>query len=380
MSVLSVLVTVFCAPGQLAAAPKVTLVPAPGSPLPLAASCVAIADFNHDGHQDLLLTVETRLQTYFGDGSGRFRATPDREVPMHERASEMAIGDLNGDGWPDVVTADHDRYSVSVFLADGRGGFTTTPGSPFWPKHGLHPHTHGLLLADLNHDGKLDLVTANNADGDIAVMLGDGHGGFVSPQTAVFPCGPSPYPIAAADVNGDGNLDILVPNSKPGVRTMTVLLGDGKGQFTPAPASPIKTGDDDVYFVAVGDLNGDGRPDAFLSNNHNDHATILLNQGEGRFTRLPPLSMGNRGWYLAFVDFDHDGKPDLIAVTEKSVRIFFGNGRGGFGSEPLIVPSGGKGCWKLALGDLNEDGFPDVVTPNVESHDLTILLSRKVDQ
>ena len=117
--------------------------------------------------------------------------------------------------------------------------------------------------------------------------------------------------------------------------------------------------------------------DALLSNNHNDHATILLGEGNGRFAFSPPLRMGNRGWHLAVLDFDKDGKPDLIAVTESSVRIFFGDGHGGFSGVRLVIPSGGKGCWKLALGDLNEDGTPDVVTPNVESHDLTVLLSQK---
>ncbi|PYJ02749.1 MAG: hypothetical protein DME25_15380, partial [Verrucomicrobia bacterium] len=329
-----------------------------------------MADLNGDRHQDLLVTVETRLQTYFGDGTGRFRPKPDRDLDMLGRATEMAIGDLNGDGRPDVVTADHDRYSVAVYLGDGRGGFAPAPGSPVWPKRGEHPHTHGLLLADLNNDGKLDLVTANNADGDVAVMLGDGHGGFNSAKASVFPCGRSPYPLAAADVNGDGNLDLLVPNSQPGLRTMTVLLGNGQGQFAAAPGSPVKTGNDDVYFVTVADINGDGKLDALLSNNHNDHATILLGEGNGRFAFSPPLRMGNRGWHLAVLDFDKDGKPDLIAVTESSVRIFFGDGHGGFSGVRLVIPSGGKGCWKLALGDLNEDGTPDVVTPNVESHDL----------
>jgi hypothetical protein len=360
--------------------PRATLVPGPGSPLKVDASSVAIADFNGDGHQDLLLTAGTHLQTHFGNGTGAFRTTPDRDLDMNGRGSELAVADLNRDGIPDAVVADHDRYSVSVYLGDRHGGFTPAPGSPFWPKRGDHPHTHGLRVCDVNNDGKLDILTANNADHDIAVMLGDGGGGFASaPSRAVFTCGPGPYPFAGVDVNGDGNIDLLVPNSTPGVQTMTLLLGDGKGGFAASPTSPVKTPGDDVYFVAAGDINGDGFPDAVCSNNHNDHATLLLNDGRGNFAPAPtsPLSMGNRGWNIAILDFDRDGAVDLLCVNESSVRVFYGNGRGDFtGRPPLVVPSGGKGCWKLALGDLDEDGWLDVVTPNVESHDLTILLSR----
>ena len=76
------------------------------------------------------------------------------------------------------------------------------------------------------------------------------------------------------------------------------------------------------------------------------------------------------------LDYDHDGTLDLVSVNERDIRIHWGDGRGWFKPDPLIIPSGGKGCWKLVMGDLNEDGFLDVVTPNVESKDLTILLSR----
>src|SRR5256885_8318634 len=107
-----ILLTAAFAPSAPSVAANVTLVHAPGSPLPINATCVAIADFNRDGHQDLLLTVGTHLQTWFGDGTGKFRATFDRDLDMRERASEMSIGDVNGDGQLDVVTADHDRYSV----------------------------------------------------------------------------------------------------------------------------------------------------------------------------------------------------------------------------------------------------------------------------
>ena len=117
--------------------------------------------------------------------------------------------------------------------------------------------------------------------------------------------------------------------------------------------------------------------DVLLDGNHDDCASILLGDGRGNFKPAPqsPLHMGNRGWNVAFVDFDHDGTPDLISVNEKDVRIHWGDGHGWFKPNPLIIPSGGKGCWKLAAGDLNEDGFLDVITPNVESKNLTILLS-----
>jgi len=367
-----------CASAAPPALPKVSLAPAAGSPLPIEAYAIAVADMNGDHHQDLIVTAQ-HLQIFPGDGSGRFRSAPDFDLDLKGYFTELAIADVNADGKLDVIAAQHDQYSVLVFLGDGKGKFTPAPASPFWPRRGDHPHTHGLLVCDVNKDNKLDIITANNADGDIAVMLGDGRGGFTSAAKCVFPCGPSPYPLAAADVNEDGNIDILVPNSKPDLGTMTVMMGNGKGEFTASPSSPVKIPAParDVYYVAAADINGDGHLDVLLDGNHDDCASILLGDGHGNFKPAPqsPLHMGNRGWNVAFVDFDHDGTPDLISVNEKDIRIHWGDGHGWFKPNPLIIPSGGKGCWKLAVGDLNEDGFLDVITPNVESKNLTILLS-----
>jgi len=319
------------------------------------------------------------LQVYLGDGSGKFRSAPDFDVDTRGHQTELVVADVNGDGKLDVITADHQVYSVLVFLGDGKGKFAAAAGSPFWPKRGDKPHTHGLLVIDVNNDRKLDIVTANNADNDIAVMLGDGRGGFSSAAKSVFPCGVGPYPLAAADVDEDGNVDILVPNAKPDLSEMTVLLGNGKGEFARTDSSPVKIPAParDVYYVAVADLNKDGHVDVLLDGNHDDCASVLLGDGKGNFQPAPhsPLRMGNRGWNLAVLDYDGDGALDLVSVNERDIRIHSGDGQGWFKANPLVIPSGGKGCWKLTMGDLNEDGIEDVVTPNVESRNLTILLS-----
>ena len=187
-----------------------------------------------------------------------------------------------------------------VLLGRGDGTFTPAPGSPFSARDaGKRPHTHALEVGDINRDGKLDLVTANNEDGDVSVLLGDGQGGFKRAPRSPFACGPSPYPVALADVNGDRNLDIVVPNTAPGPSTVTVLLGDGRGDFRAAPQSPFKAGDR-AYFVAVADLNGDGKPDIVATHDDASIATILLGDGKGNFaqaTNSPP-QLGNHAWSI----------------------------------------------------------------------------------
>ncbi|HET6574534.1 MAG TPA: VCBS repeat-containing protein [Fimbriiglobus sp.] len=128
----------------------------------------------------------------------------------------MGLGDVNGDGKLDLALADHDSYNVTVLLGDGRGGFASAPGSPFVAKQGDHPHTHGLVLGDVSGDGKLDLLTVNSDDNDVAVLLGDGKGVFRPAPSSPFAVGPSPYPPAVGDVNGDGRVDVVTPTRSPG--------------------------------------------------------------------------------------------------------------------------------------------------------------------
>ena len=150
------------------------------------------------------------------------------------------LGDVNGDGRLDLAWDFHDSYNVTLLLGQANGGFALAPNSPIVMRQGQSPHTHGIGLADLNGDGKLDLATVNNAHNDISVALGDGRGGFTLAPRSPFAVGPSPYPLTIGDINNDGRLDIVSnatatgPNRAqqlPMSRALTLLINDGQGGF-----------------------------------------------------------------------------------------------------------------------------------------------------
>jgi hypothetical protein len=355
-------------------------VSAPGSPLkvPGGGHNLVLADLNDDRRPDLLVCGGTNLTLLFGNGHGGFDLTTNHPMTLPHGAGEMVLADFNRDGKLDWAAAHHEYYDVMVMLGKGGGEFTPVPGSPFIAREpGKRPHTHALATADLNRDGKLDLVTANNEDGDLSVLLGDGEGGFTRAPGSPFPCGPRPYPIALADLNLDGKVDVAVPNSGPGIRTITVLFGDGEGGFRPAPQSPFRAVGN-VFFVTVADMNGDRKPDLIATHDESSLVTLLLGDGEGGFkpSGTSPLHLENWAWEILPIDLNGDGKLDLAAAGRNAVAVLIGDGRGGFRPVKGSPFRTGKGSWRLSLADLNSDGKLDIVAGNVESDDISVLLMR----
>ena len=356
---------------------------APGSPVTVQGgpSNIFIGDMNNDRKLDLIVALARArsITVIEGKGNGQF-GTALSTITLAEAPGDMALGDVNGDGKLDVALTSHDSYGVMLLTGDGKGGLAVAPNSPIVMKTGQHPHTHGLAVADMNRDNKLDLITCNNADNDISLALGDGRGNF-TPAAKSFPVGPSPYPFAVGDVNNDGWLDIVATATATGPsrreqlplsRALTLLLSDGKGGFSPRQL-PLRTGG--PWFAAIADLNRDGKADIVATHHEQSALTVLTGDGRGAFTEITgsPFDFGVSLFQLIIADVDRDATLDIVATSGNSVRVLLGDGRGAF--KPAASIPVGPGAWRLATADLNADGAIDVVTSNSEGNSLSVLVA-----
>jgi hypothetical protein len=359
-------------------------VAAPASPISVACepSSVVVGDMNKDSKPDLVVACgQARTLTVFLNTGGNFRAASPVSVP--DSPGDIELGDLNGDGNLDLAINSHDSYGVVVMLGDGKGGVALAPNSPIVMRDGTHPHTHGLAIADMNGDRKLDLITVNNADNDISIAFGDGRGGFTR-APATFAVGPSPYPLAVGDVNNDSRLDIISTATAtgplrrqqlPSSFALTLLLNDSGGGFRRSEL-PLRTGE--PWFAAVGDVNGDRKPDLVATHHERSELTVLLGDGAGKFTETPgsPFDFGRSAFEVVLADVNRDGRLDALAAAGEGVRVMLGDGRGNFSAAPGSPFLTARGVWRLALADLNADNKLDLVTTNSESSSLSILLGR----
>ncbi|HET9712825.1 MAG TPA: VCBS repeat-containing protein, partial [Pyrinomonadaceae bacterium] len=283
------------------------------------------------------------------------------------------------DGKLDVAVSSHDSYGVTLLIGDGKGGLAQSPNSPIVMRVGQHAHTHGLAVADINRDNKLDLITCNSTDNDISFAFGDGRGNFTrAPQS--YPVGPSPYPFGVGDVNNDGWMDIAATATATGPsrreqlpfsRALTLLLSDGKGGLSPRQL-PLRTGE--PWFAAVADLNRDGKADIVATHHEKSALTVMIGDGRGGFIEAngSPFDFGVSLYQLIITDVDRDASLDVVATTGNTIRVLLGDGRGAF-KQAASIPVG-PGAWRIAAADLNADGSMDVVTTNSESNSLSVLL------
>ena len=224
---------------------------------------------------------------------------------------------------------------------------------------GTHPTMP--LVIDVNHDGNLDVVVANGGSGDISVYLGDGYGGFASASGSPFSAGQNCADIAAADFNSDGNVDLAVANH--GIKTVTVLLGNGRGQFALAPGSPFGVeSNPHPHGIAVGDFDGDKKMDIAIDSWAENKVLVLSGKGDGTFqTPGVKLDVGKMPYQrLRSADLNEDGNTDIITSNfeSSSVSVLLGDGHQRFTRRDFSVPANPFG---IAIADINGDKHQDIV-------------------
>lgn len=365
---------------------------ASGSPLyvgPMAGRPTT-GDVDGDGNQDVVVACGTccgspaspksgHIVVLLGDGKGGFRDAEGSPIKVAPSVRKVALGDLNQDGSLDIVAAEHDSYEITVLLNNGRGTFKRAASDRTMAFKGPRPHTHDIALADVNNDHALDVLTTNANDGSISVLLGDGKGGFTPAEGSPVQAGRHPYDaIATADLNGDGAVDLVVPDLRG--NAIVVLFGDAKGGFAPAAGSPVAVFTRPVY-VAVADANGDGRLDIFATHDDVGVVDVLLGVGQGGFAEAAgaPIRLAAPVWGIVPNDLNRDGKVDLVLGTNdtSSLVVLLGDGKGGFAEQPNAVLKGGACPSHTAMADFNGDGRLDIVSGNYESGDVSIFLATR---
>ena len=326
---------------------------------------VVAADVNHDGKMDLISIcgdwgVDT-LVVLTNDGSGDLVVAQTLQVGWMPVA--LVAADVNGDGWVDLITANYNRGDLTVLTNDGGGGFVLSSSPGVGNVFSSDPHS--VIAADVNRDGWVDLICANQGDGTLVVLANDGSGGFGIAST--LSVGSAPVSVVAADVNRDGWMDLICANQND--NTLTVLTNDGLGGFVTASTPGV--GNMPVCVIAA-DVNRDGWVDLICANQNDSTLTVLTNDGHGGFAAAAAPGTGNNPDYVTAADVNGDGWVDLICANwDSTLTVLTNDGSGGFA--PASTNPVGRAPVAVVATDLDGDHGVDLICANQGDSTLTVL-------
>ncbi len=371
---------------------------------------VAVADLFGDGKPDIITANNYYSYYYYantstvsvllGNGAGTFQAAQNITLQAGSDPDSVAVADVNGNGMPDIVTANFGKNTVSVLQDNGQVTFQVAQNIPV----GSEPDS--VAVAALTGDGKPDIITANFKDNTVSVLLDNGNG--TAQTTGALKVGSGPESLVTADLTDDGRMDIVTANFK--ASTVSVLLGNANGTFSPDPfSSPgltpgtfaVGSGPDSV---AVADL-GNGHLDIVTANYSDSTVSVLLGNGAGDFQAAKNFAVGSHPKSVAVASLTGDGKPDIVTANFGSynggyggyggyggfgfyggynggtVSVLLGDGHGNFSPDPSSSLGSSPGTFNVGYGPdsvavakLTGDGTPDIITANYGSDTVSVLL------
>jgi len=351
---------------------------------------VAAADINGDGQPDLIVanygdnTVSVLLNTTAA-GAAVPSFAPQQAFATGTNPRSVTIADVNGDGKPDIIVANRASNTLSVLLNTTAAG-ATLPSFAAQQTFATGANPFSVAIADVNGDGKPDLIVANGNDNTVSILLnstasGAGISSFAAQQT--FATGTSPVSLCAADINGDGKPDLLVANVND--NTVSVLLNNtatgtmtstfGAQQTFVAGTAPES--------LAAADINGDGKPDVVVTNLHANTVSVLLNTTvsgaiTSDFAARQTFATGANPIAVAAADINGDGRPDLIVanVDDGTISTLLNITATGammpsFAAQKSFTTGSPVSITSV---DLNSDGKLDVIVANAGSNTVSVLL------